>query len=80
MINELGLNTVNNIASTYMKSLKPVEKIVSNNASILKYKFDREVIAVNKKLLNIYWTTKLHKNPTKTRFIIAAPNCFVKAP
>ena len=63
-----------------MKSLKPVEKIVSNNTSILKHKFDREVIAINKKLLNIYWTTKLHKNLTKTRFIIATPNCSVRAP
>ena len=28
----------------------------------------------------MYWSLKLHKNPTKARFIIAAPKCSVKAP
>ena len=52
---------VNNIASTYMKSSKPVEKVVLNNASFLKNKFDLEVTVINKNLLNIYWTIKWHK-------------------
>ena len=51
LINELG---VNNITSTYMKSSKPEEKVVSNNTSFLKNKFDLEVTVINKNLLNIY--------------------------
>ena len=37
-----------------MKSSKPVEKVVLNNASFLKNKFDLEVTVINKNLLNIY--------------------------
>ena len=29
-------------------------------------------------LPHMYWLPKLHKNPPKPRFIIAAPNCTVK--
>ena len=32
----------------------------------------------NKKLPRIYWLPKLHKNPSKFRFIIAAPKCSIK--
>ena len=32
----------------------------------------------SKLLPHIYWLPKLHKNPVKFRFIIAAPNCSVK--
>ena len=32
----------------------------------------------NKKLPNIYWTPKLHKHPSKVRFIINRLQCFVK--
>ena len=58
--------------ATYMKVIKPVEKIVSDNTSFLKNRFNPEVNGINKKL-NIYWTPKLHENPTKVRFLIAAP-------
>ena len=39
---------------------------------------NRKRFCVNKKskfLSQIYWLRKVHKNPTKSRFIIAAPNC-----
>ena len=32
----------------------------------------------SKQLPHIYWLPKLHKNPIKFRFIIAAPNCSIK--
>ena len=32
----------------------------------------------NKCIPNIYWIPKLHKNPSKARFIIAAPKCSLK--
>ena len=27
---------------------------------------------------NMYWTSKLHKDPSKVRFIIVAPQCSMK--
>ena len=45
----------------------------------MKDKFNLEVDEINKKLPNIYWFSKLHKNPTKARFIIATPKCLVKS-
>lgn len=51
-----------------MKVSKQVDKIVSNNTSFLKNKFYPEVAEINRNLLNIYWTLRLHKNPTKSRF------------
>ena len=33
-----------------------------------------------KNFLLLYWTSKLYKNPTKAKFVIAAPKCSVKAP
>ena len=61
-----------------MKTIGPVEKIVSDDTSFLKNKFSLKVDEINKKIPNIYWTRKLHKNLTKARFIIAAPNSSVK--
>ena len=72
VINELGLNNASNITSTYVKAVKPVVKTVSDNTSLLKNKFNFEVNEINKKIPN-YWNPKLHKNSTKSRFIIAAP-------
>ena len=46
LINELGLNDVSNI-TTYMKAIKLVDKIVSENTSFLKNKFNLEVNKIN---------------------------------
>ena len=59
-----------------MKTIKAVEKIVSGNESFLKSKFNLEVWV--KKISDTYWTHKLHKNPIKTKFIIAIPKSLVK--
>ena len=77
-INELGLDNVHNIRSTYKKAIKPVHKIVSDNKSFLKYKLNLEVITINKNLPITYWALKLRENPTNARLIIATPNCSVK--
>ena len=80
LINELvNLNKVNAIRSTYVKAIKQVKKIVSDNISFLKIAFNLDVNEINNKLRNIYWTPKLHKNSTKARFIIAALKCSVKS-
>ena len=39
-----------------MNSIKPADKIASNNAYFLKNKLKLEVSEINKKLFNIYWT------------------------
>ena len=79
LINELGLiNASANQTSTYGNITKPIDKIVSDNSKFLKSKFNLEVTETNRKLPNIYWTPKLHKTPSKARFIIAAPRCSVK--
>ena len=36
MINDLCLNYIHNVTSTYMKAIKPVNKTVSDNTSFLK--------------------------------------------
>ena len=59
--------------SVYIKATKVVDKIVLDNISFLKIKFNFEVNGTNKKFPNIYQTPKLYKVPTKARVIIAAP-------
>ena len=79
LIDELGINNINNNkTNTYINVTKSAEKIIADNTSFLKQKFKLEVDKTNQKLPNIYWTPKLHKNPSKSRFIIAAPKCSVK--
>ena len=56
----------------YIKANKPVEKIVSDNATFLKKKINLEVNDINKKR-NICWISKLHVYSSKARFIIVAP-------
>ena len=45
---------------------------MSINTSFLQTKFNLEVNGINEKILNIHWSPILHKDPTKTRFIITA--------
>lgn len=63
MINELGLNNVNNVISTDAKATKPVDKIVSENTSFLKNELNLEVPEISKNLSNINWTSEFHKKP-----------------
>ena len=57
----------------YIKANKPVEKIVSDNATFLKKKkINLEVNDINKKR-NICWISNLHVYSSKARFIIVAP-------
>ena len=75
MINELRLN-VDNI--TYERAIKSLDKRSANNTSFLKNKSNLEVSQINKKLPNIYWTSKLNKNLINAGFIITARVCSVK--
>ena len=83
-ISKLGLNNVNNVTSSYRKPTKPLDEIppktekISEKTAFLKNKFNIDVTEINEKLPNIYWTPKLHKNPTKARLTVAAAKYSVK--
>ena len=78
LLDELGL--VGQLGSSTYESLenKNVDEIINNHSQKLKFKFDLDVPSQSKMLPHIYWLPKLHKNPIKFRFIIAAPNCSIK--
>ena len=54
LVNELGLNNVSNIKSTYLMAIKAVNKVVSDNALFLKNKFNLEINKLNKNLPDTY--------------------------
>ena len=55
-----------------------LDRLVSKQASDLKKVFSLDVDESNRCLPHIYLLPKMHKNPIKFRFIIAAPKCSVK--
>ena len=67
MINELGLNNVNNVTSTHTKATKQVDKIFSENISFLKNELNLEVPEISKNLSNINWTPEFHKKPYQNK-------------
>ena len=79
VIKELGLDHSNTSTNkTYIVVHKTNNQVISGQAAFLKNKFNLEVNGESKKLPNIYWTSKLHKNPLKARLLTAAPQCSVK--
>ena len=77
LIKELGLDALSK-SETY-ENIKRMtsNRIVQKQTQELKTKFNLKVPDDSKLLPHIYWLPKLHKNPIKFRFIIAAPNCSV---
>ena len=73
----LGLSGIDG-SDTYVKVDEALENIVEDDVKTLNEKFNLRVSGSQKKLPHIYWMPKLHKNPTKFRFIIAAPSCSIK--
>ena len=51
---------------------------MNDDVKNLKEKFNLNVPENDKKLPRVYWMSKLHKNPIKFRFIIAATSCSIK--
>ena len=76
LVNELGINAIS--SETYKTLSTPAETIIQAQKKTLKKKFNLEVNSVNECLPQIYWLPKMHKNPAKFRFIIAAPKCAIK--
>ena len=73
---ELGLT--GSSSNTYVKHHGGLDKLVSKQAKDLQKVFKLHVDKDNMCLPHIYWLPKMHKNPIKFRFIIAAPTCSVK--
>ena len=64
--------------TTYERIDRIKDGIIEKDCSSLLKKFKLPVPEESKKLPHIYWLPKLHKNPIKFRFIVAAPNCSIK--
>ena len=90
LINELGVNNVNNITSTYTEA---------TNSLVITEIYSRECIVSEKEVLlwnyrdewklpmspympyphiHICWTLKSRRNPTKKKFTVTASKCSVK--
>ena len=78
IVKELGLGD-NSISNTYcMVPSNQAPEIMRKNIEDMKNLFNMDVGEDQHMLPHMYWLPKLHKNPPKPRFIIAAPNCTVK--
>ena len=53
LMNELGLNNIRYITSTYMKATKQVDKVVLDQISFVRNKLHLEVIEIKKKIINL---------------------------
>ena len=78
LIKELGLDKELGSATYENIEQNNINEIVKQQTDDLQVKFHLKVPTESKLLPHIYWLPKLHKNPVKFRFIIAAPNCSVK--
>ena len=70
---ELGLNS-NSSTDTYNNADdSSANDIIDKNLKDLKIEFGTDNIPIeNHRLSNMYWMPKVHKSPTKARFIIAS--------
>ena len=77
ILKELGLD--GSSTSTYSKiENQSPDEIINLHKVELNDRFKLKVEDSMSTLPDIYWTPKLHKNPIKSRFIIASKNCTVK--
>ena len=80
LLKELGIGP-DNISTSYtyeMVNNVKSEEIVKNHENYMNKTFNISLKNDDKCLPSIYWLPKLHKKPTKSRFIIAAPKCSMK--
>ena len=68
----------NNHASTYNIVDHPVDDIINTHITFIKKMFPKIKINIPKHLPSLYWIPKMHKNPTKQRYISASSNCTTK--
>ena len=77
LVDELGLENTNDSAPTYIKITNMnIEQIVKKHDEYVKKLFKTSI--EDKCLPNMHWTPKMHKIPSKARFIVAAKYCSLK--
>ena len=79
IVEELGLRDASS-SSTYKNiTNKTSREVIDKHLKFLADKFNmKDSTSDNSRLPNIYWLPKMHKDPIKFRFIIAAPECSIK--
>jgi len=77
LVNELGISS-NDGDNTYKKINQTPNVIINKHKKDLKRSFNIEVCDDMSVLPAMHWTPKMHKNPSKSRFIVAAAFCTTK--
>jgi hypothetical protein len=77
LVAELGISS-NGGDMTYKQMNQTPDSIINKHKKDLKRMFDIEVSDDMSKLPSMHWTPKMHKNPSKSRFILAASFCTTK--
>ena len=72
---ELGISNKN---STYTKYKGEESKLIGTHVKQLKRSFKLNTSEIMSVLPSMHWTPKMHKVPSKSRFIVAASKCTTK--
>ena len=79
LIKELNLQDSSNLLKTYEQIDKIPTDVTNTILNEIKTKFNiNNVDSDNHCIPKMYWLPKMHKVPTKCRFIVAAPKCSIK--
>ena len=65
-------NGTNDITTYKLENNTSCKAVIQNHSNILKHQFGLDVSEDNQCLPHMYWLPKMHKVPSKERFIIAA--------
>ena len=74
LIKELGINSLDQINSTYVPSTDSYKKILKSHSDFVK-SMELKLSEEDQDLPYLYWTPKLHKTPFKHRFIAGSSKC-----
>jgi len=77
LVNELGFSS-NGGDNTYKQINQTPDLIIDKHKKELKRSFKIAVCDDMSVLPSMHWTPKMHKNPSKSRFIVAAAQCTTK--
>ena len=75
---ELGITT-SNPEQTYFRTNKTRDQIIKKHIKEAKKTFQIDISEPMNVLPIMYWTPKMHKTPSKARYIVAAAKCTNKA-
>ena len=74
---KFSVNREDTSGDTYENINTPANDIIQAHSQVLE-KFNLSLQEEMKKLVCMYWSPKLHKDPVGERYIIASPECSVK--